>query len=87
MSLLLKCTMFSRLLFRKYLGRTAEPIKNARNAIISVSVRLADSLFSDSRRKIANKKITIKGLKMWFLKILFPFRKFRKFSPGYNPLK
>ena len=87
MSLLLKCTIFSRLLFRKYLGRIVEPIKKAINAIISVTVRLGDSIFNDSNRKMANKKITIKGLNMWLLKILFRFRKLRKFSPGYNPLK
>ena len=82
-----KCTIFSVLLFKKYLGSIVDPIKKARNAIISVNVRLWDKLFNESNRKIANKKITIKGLNIWFFKILFLFRKFRKFSLGYNFLK
>ena len=72
---------------RKYLGRIADPIKNAVNAIINVIVRLWDSLFNESNRNPANKKITISGLKMWFFKMLFLFRKLKKFSPGYNFLK
>lgn len=87
MSLLLKWGIFSQLLFKKCLGRINDPIKNAINATANVIVRLADNLFSDNKRKRANKKRTIKGLKRWFFKILFLFRMLKKFSLGYSFLK
>ena len=57
------------------------------NAISNVIVKLWDNLFMESNRKIANKNRTINGLKTWFFKMLFLFRKFKKFSGGYNFLK
>lgn len=87
MSLLLKCAMLSRFLFKKCLGSIVDPIKNAINAIINVIVKLWDNLFKDNIKKPANKKRTINGLKIWLFRILFLFRKFRKFSSGYNFLK
>ena len=86
-SFLSKCKMFSMPSLRKYLGRIADPIKKAVNAIINVIVRLWDSLFKESNKNPANRKMTISGLKMWFFKMLFLFKKPRKFSPGYNFLK
>ena len=51
-------------LFKKNLGSTAHPIKNAINPIAIVIVKLGVSEFSDSSRKIEKRKITIRGLKM-----------------------
>lgn len=64
MSFLLKCMMFSQLSFRKCLGRIADPIKNAINAMSKVIVKLWEGVFSDSMRNPANRKITINGLKI-----------------------
>jgi hypothetical protein len=64
------------------LGIIADPIKNPTNAIISVMTKLVDGGLSDSIRNIANKKSTINGLNMCSFRMMFLFRKFRKFSSG-----
>lgn len=85
-SLLLNSRIFL-VSFKKYLGITADPIKNPAKANINVMARLVETEFKASNRNIAKIKSTIKGLKMWFLSILFLFKKFKKFSLGYNFLK
>jgi hypothetical protein len=64
MSSLLKCMIFLHSSFIKYLGRIADPIKNAMNAMSNVIVRLSDSLFRESKRNPANRIRTINGLKI-----------------------
>lgn len=87
MSSLLNWTMASVFPFKKNLGITVEPIKNAINAIAIVMVRLVVSEFNDRSRNIEKRKMTISGLKIWFFRILFLFKNDKKFSPGYNFLK
>ena len=68
--------------FIKYLGNIAEPMKNAINPINNVIVRLIEGLFSDNNKNNANKNKTINGLKICFFKIIFLFKKLKKFSLG-----
>lgn len=87
MSFLLNRMIFSVALFKKNFGITAEPIKNATNPMAIVTVKLGVSVFNDSIRNIEKRKMTINGLKMWFFKMLFLFKKLKKSAPGYNFLK
>jgi hypothetical protein len=87
MSSLLNWIMESVLPFKKNLGMTAEPIRNAINAIAIVIVRLVVSEFKDSSKNIEKRKMTISGLKIWFFRILFLFKNDKKSASGYNPLK
>ena len=64
MSSLLNWTMASVFPFKKNLGITVEPIKNAINAIAIVMVRLVVSEFKDSSKNIEKRKMTISGLKI-----------------------
>lgn len=73
--------------FKKSLGRNAHPMKNAINPIARVIVKLGVSEFKDNSRNIEKRNITIRGLKIWFFKMLFLFKKPKKFSLGYNFLK
>lgn len=50
--------------FKKNLGRTVHPMKNAINPIARVIVKLGVSEFRDNNRNIEKRKITIRGLKM-----------------------
>ena len=87
MSFLLNSGIFSLSFFKMYFGRMADPIKKAINPMNNVIIRLSEGLFIDSSKKIANIKSTINGLKIWFFKILFLFKKLKKYSLGYNFLK
>lgn len=62
-SLLLNSRIFL-VSFKKYLGITADPIKNPAKANINVMARLVETEFKASNRNMANMKSTIKGLKM-----------------------
>lgn len=64
MSLLSNTTMFFRSPFKKYLGRIADPMKNATNAIIRVMNKLFETLLRDNSRKQANRRSTMRGLKI-----------------------
>ena len=64
MSLLLNSTIFFKLLFKKYFGSIADPIKNPANARANVMHRLGEGLFIDKSKNNANKKSTINGLKI-----------------------
>ena len=86
MSFLLKVKMLF-VSFKKNLGNTAAPIKKNKNAIISVIVKLFEIGLNDNAKNAAKTTRTINGLKTWFFKILFFFKKPKKFSLGYNPLK
>ena len=79
--------IFSKESFKKYLGSIADPMKNATNAIINVITKLLEGAVIDKSKNIANKNSTIKGLKIWFFKMLFLFKKLKKVSLGYNFLK
>ena len=79
--------MVSFLQFKKNFGITAEPIKNAINAMTIVMDKLVVNVLRDNNRNMAKRKITISGLKIWFFKMSFLFRKLKKFSLGYNFLK
>ena len=87
MSFFLKLRIFPRLLFKKYFGKIADPMKNAINPIRIVITKLVDGGFSDNIKKIANRNKTINGLNRWFFKMLFLFKKLKKFSSGYKLLK
>ena len=81
MSFLLKVMMFS-LSFKKYLGNIAAPMKKNKNPIINVSVNLKEIGLNDSDKNAAKTTRTMRGLKIWFFKILFFFKKLKKLSPG-----
>ena len=87
MSFFAKLRIFSRLLFKKYLGKIADPMKNAINPIRSVITKLVDGGVNVNIKKIANRTNTINGLNRWFFNISFLFKKFKKFSLGYKLLK
>lgn len=87
MSFLLNFGMLSKLLFKTYLDSSEDPIKKATNPIISVMVRLVEGEFMDNRRNNANRNSTIKGLKIWYFRMVLLFKKSKKFSFGYNFLK
>ena len=53
MSLLSNLIRFSRLPFKKYLGRMVDPMKNATNARINVMNRLLETLFRDNIKQKA----------------------------------
>jgi hypothetical protein len=53
---------FLRSLFKKRLGRIADPMKNAMNPISNVTTKLLEGGFKDSIKKSENKNRTIKGL-------------------------
>jgi hypothetical protein len=74
--------MFSRLLFKKYLGSSIDPIMNPANARNNVMTRLVEGLFMDKIKKRANKKSTINGLKICSFNMTFLLRKLKKFSLG-----
>ena len=86
MSFGLNNTIFSSL-FNKNFGITAAPIKKAINAIASVMNKLSETGFMDNDKNNAKTKRTISGLKICDLRITLLFRKFKKFSLGYNFLK
>jgi hypothetical protein len=48
----------------------------------SVTARLAEGLLMDNNKNNANRKRTMRGLKMWFFRIAFLFKKPKKFSLG-----
>ena len=54
--------MFLRFPFKKYLGKTADPIKNATNPMSSVTTKLWEGGLIDKIRNIENKNSTINGL-------------------------
>lgn len=66
MSFLLNSIRFSEVLFKKYLGRIADPIKKAITAISNVITKLVEGALIDKIKNIENKRSTIKGLKRWF---------------------
>ena len=63
MSLLLK-TRTCPILFKKNLGKIAAPIKKNKNAMINVSVKLAETGVRDSNKNAAKTTSTINGLKI-----------------------
>lgn len=79
--------IFSKFLFKRCLGRIADPIKNATNPIINVITKLGDGVFIDKIKKNENNTKTINGLKRWLFNILLLLMMFKKFSSGYNLLK
>ena len=87
MSSLSNSTMTLSVLFKKNLGSIADPIKKATNPIVIVIVRLGDNVFRDSSKNIEKRKMTIRGLKIWFFRMSFLFKKLKKFSLGYSFLK
>ena len=73
--------------FKKNLGNIVEPIKKNTNAITNVIVKLVGTEFSESAKNAAKTIRTIRGLKIWYLKIMLFFTNPKKFSSGYKPLK
>jgi hypothetical protein len=61
MSLFSNCRILE-LLFMKYFGSIADPIKNPAKAITNVMARLVEGLFMDNSKNNANRKSTINGL-------------------------
>ena len=53
--------IFSRLLLRKNLGKSVDPIKNATNPMINVITKLVEGGFIDKIKNIANNSSTISG--------------------------
>lgn len=87
MSFLSNWIMPFKSLFKKYLGRIAEPKKNPTNAMTNVMTKLVEGLLIDNSKNDANIKSTIKGLKICSFKIMFLFKRLKKFSLGYSLLK
>lgn len=86
MSLLLNVmTLFMS--FKKNLGKILAPMKKNTKAIIRVMVKLYEILLKDNAKNAEKIINTINGLKIWFFMIELFFKKLKKFSPGYNPLK
>lgn len=79
--------IFSKFLFKRCLGRIADPIKNATNPIINVITKLGEGVLIDKIKKNENNTNTINGLKRWFFNILLLLMMFKKFSSGYKLLK
>jgi len=70
-----------------FLGIMVDPMKNAMNPISNVITKLVEGGLSDKIKNNANNKRTISGWKIYFFKMTFLFKKDKKFSLGYNPLK
>ena len=63
MSLFSNLRISLRSLFRKFLGKSIDPIKYAINPMSNVMTKLVEGGFIDKIKKIANRNSTIRGLK------------------------
>ena len=84
MSFLLKwIAFFTGILF----GMMVDAIKNAINPNSNVITRLVEGGFIDKSRNNANINKTINGWKRYSFRIMFLFKKLKKFSLGYKLTK